>query len=672
MLQTKFRFARSLRSAMLLCMLAVILFSCQKEGPVPLTASGATLQSNPNREAEYARIGGDLEAGFSYAVQDLMFKSLLVYLTQQKVDGDYEVLLSDLLAVPVQTGGTALDYFLSRSNESIARRDLRALMDDHPSTIVAVRGNPENWLNGTAIPTVKFVPTGFSETTKMTTGTRNGTSVALDLSTAFTEAVIVIMKSERHEDNGNLFVSQNANQFQRQAGPGVNASDVTGPIQLKTASDPEPTACPATLPTITSFTAVQENGGLKLSYAASDFPTTLCNWGRIRITRTNPDNSTVSWFRTADQPRFFTDPGGYPNVTYTYEINVYVAYVESSTGNWFTCPATNNLMTVSAQYPAFGSLVESLTGTNMSSSTIRYDWLPPENGVAEKYRLRRATVNGYVPLDPGNLEIDGLETDYFYNTIPVSLRGTLVETQIQYKSIGGWQGNFFDRTYASHRNAGEPLYFNGVRMNLLAFENTESALFGAPEIRLTALQATAAAATTTPVQTFIPMSGCTTPIQVIEWNWTPTFFFFFLLPPIPVLVTYDINTGFYYPSGSPGGYEILDAWNADLYSSAVTVTLKETDLNVPVITQTTNTQSIAVTPSASFGFKIGKGEASSVGISSTWSDATATIVRYPVDDIDIEVNKIIYYHEPRVLPKGRALFSNQSYQDQCKALGDNL
>lgn len=667
MLKTQVLPIRVLNPGMLLLFLSLFLYSCKKDSPIALNKASAGIQATPNEGLEYDRIGGNLEKAFSFAVQDNNFKWLIVLMTQEKVDGDYEVKLSDLMAVPMKTGGTALDHFLALANEQVTRQDIESFMAAHPGTIVAVRGNPGNWLRGTSMPPVKFVPHDFSEGIESTTATQNGTQVSLDLSSSFTDAVVVIMKSERHDSNGELVTSSQGERTNSQTTPVISASDVTGSSQLRVTCDPEPTSCPSTIPNLVSFTATPENGGVKLSFNIQNLPSTFCNWGRIKITRFNPNNTTTIFDRRAHQGSFFYDNTGSFGVTYSYTCEVYVAYI-SSAGGWITCPATNNLQSASAQYPQIGSTVDTYTGSNQTSNSIRYDWLPPSSGIANEYRIRRATPTGYSTLISG---IPGTQFDHFYNPVPWYFKGTLIETQIQYKAGGPWQGNFFDRTYASFRDPGEPLYFHGVRMDVQAFEYSESPLYGAPEIRLTALQANAAESTDKAAQTFLPMSGCLNATQVEQLVWDSSTWLYVLYgvgEPTTVEVTYYTNSGYYYPSDAPNGYEILNSWNPDLYGSAIKVSLKETDIGVPIVTGQTNTSSTEVSINAKFGFKLFKVIGADIGVESTWKDASTTTIRYPDSDLDIEVDKLIYYHEPQILTKGRALFGNQLFPNQCAAL----
>ena len=671
---------RVLKPGVLLFLLSLLLYSCQKDRPVALEGSMQNVQTNPGKWLEYNRIGGNLETAFSYAIMDDNFKWLLALMTQQKVDGDYEVLLSDLMSVPMKNGGTSLSYFMNLVKGAVSQQDMISFMAAHPATIVGVRGNPANWLRGTFTPCVKFIPDDFVETTKATTVSQNGSPVQMSLASGFSEAVIVIMRSERHDENGDRFEPVKGKGNRTINSPMVGASDVNGSAELKITCDPEPTTCPATLPTLVSFSATPENGGMKLSYNIQNLPQEFCTWGRIKITRFNPNNTTTEIYRYAHQPYFFYDATGNPGVTYTYQVDVYVAYQSNAAGGWVTCPASNNLLTASATYPQFGAPVETYAGSNQSSTSIRYDWLPPAGGIPNEYRIRRATTTGYATLVTG---IPGSQTDYFYNSIPSAYRGDLIETQIQYRASGPWQGNFFDRTYASYREPGEPLYFHGVRLDLTGFEYHENPLFGAPEVRLTALQANAAEETDIRAQTFLPMSGCQETVQEEQVVWNlPNFPFIFFPPfsppgfpfPIPsiITVTYNANNGLFYPSDAPNGYQILDSWSPALYGSAITVTLKETDVAEPIITEVTETESSEVMVKGEFGFKLFKVINSEIGVESTWEKAKETTIRYPDADLDIEFEKIIYYHDTRIIKKGRALFSNQEFSNQCARLNSHL
>ena len=80
------------------------------------------------------------------------------------------------------------------------------------------------------------------------------------------------------------------------------------------------------LPTLDSFSAVQQNGGIKLTYAASNFPASLCRWGRVKITRYAPNGQTKRFYLYANQVNFIYDLTGDLNTTYDYVAEIYIAY----------------------------------------------------------------------------------------------------------------------------------------------------------------------------------------------------------------------------------------------------------------------------------------------------------------------------------------------------------
>ena len=659
-----------LKPILLVALFALALSACKKEEPMSMAA--AELESDkPNPWEGFNNKGPDLEMTFSLAIADDNLSKLIVLMAYQREDGDTEVLLSDLLAVPLKAGGTVADYIaaLSRGNSTAA--DLNDFAANWPSTIVAVRGNPVSWLQGSHTPPVKFVPYDFDESTRSTMATVAGSPVNLDCSQRFTEAVLVLMRSERYGHRGGGTASDQQNTGGRLAGPQIGASDVGGPSVLSAVCDPEPVACPAVEPTLNSFTATAQNGGVLLSYNVSDLPSNLCSWGRIHFTRLNPDGSYRNWWRFADDPNSFYDDTGDPNITYTYTARAYVAFFSEATGDWVTCPAAPNSISQTIAYPEAGALVESYQGSNQSSTSIRYDWNLPTGAFADKIRIRRTTSTGFVTIDDN---IPATSTSYFYNNVPSQFRGQKVETQIQYKASGPWQGAFFDETYASFREPGEPLYFNGIRMNLSTYEFAENPLYGSPEIHLSALQANIGGGTNEIATKYLAMTGCFDPTPVyVTISSVPSWpFSMFYSSSTTYAIILEENNGLFYPTDSPEGYEILSSWNSDLFSSAITVTLLESDAGEvnPTTTTTTSTESVGV--NAKIGVKKEKIEVASFGVTSDWEDATSTTVEYPTEALPVEADRIIYYHEPLMLVKGTALFSNRPILTNCSALAFHL
>lgn len=638
--------ARRLSPYTLLFILSLFLATgCQKdklEGLDPYSGSG------PNENPQFDRFnefGPKLEHAISFAVADHDFAKHVIDLSQERRDGDFEILLRSVLDEPMDNGQSAMEILLAEGQGMFASEELSEFVKEYPSTIVGVRGNPTAWFEGKTVPVVKFVEWGFEEKTPSTQATQSGEPVTLNLTQEFEEAVIAIHLSERHDFNGMPVMPLEVNDLPRQANPGIGASDVTDAESLPTLCGPEPSSCSGNVPNLVSFTATPQNGGMRLDYNITNFPPTLCHWGKITIKRINPNGSTKTWWRFAHMPNFFYDNTGGPNVTYTYEIDVRMSFINPSgpVGQYTRCSATNNLQTATATYPASGPAVSTYTGKNLGPLSLRYDWSAPLGAAVSEYRIRRSNNSSWTQVSPN---MPATQTSFFYNmpnSFPNSDHGKLIETQIQYRSGGPWQGNFFDRTYTSYRNPGQPFYYHGVRLGTNFYEIGENPLLGAPEVRLVALQASASGTPIVLANTLIPMSGCT--------RAYPPFGFHY-------------NNGDFYPSATPRGYKILNQWSSDLYGSAIRVQTAETDFHQVVVTSSSQVQTDTKSVSAKLGLKILKLEGSSIGYTSTLTNTTTTNIRYPVDDIPIG-DDLIQYHEPRKLTKGFSLFGYFEHANHC-------
>lgn len=617
----------------------------------------------------YDKFGPKLENAISLAAKSKAFAIELAQQTQTMPTGDFEVLLSDFIEGRLMPEGedqhgpkrSVKEFIIENAKGSFTAEELDNFLANYPSIIIGLRGDALKWLQDENYSApVKFVSSTFDKKSQVIEATQAGNKISFDLTKTSENPIIALHISERHDYDGNPVVVKGATEFD----PSVSANDVTAGQTIEKMCNPEPTACPSATPVITSFNATPENGAIKLTYSIANFPTTLCSWGRIKITRLNPNNTYTYFYRFANSPTVFFDNAGGPNVSYTYTIEAYVAYKDGAVptpGNWVTCP-TSNILTTSATMPELGPLIETFVGTNMSNTTIRYDWYPLNGAPISEYRLRKATTSGYQVLGTFNSST----FDYFYNH-PSSDRGNLVEAQIQYKSGGSWQGNTFDRTHASFRNSGQPFRYYGLRMDdVVAFEYNESPIFGAPEVRLTAVQATASEQTITLANTFLPMSPCLV-TETRTFRWGP-------FPWQVITFTQTTNTGYYFPTQAPSGYQILNSWSNALHGTAITVITKETDVHVPVITDETNTSSNETKVNASFGFKLFKVIDTKVGVESTWKNASEIKIKYPVSDLDLGED-IIYYHEHPTTVKGFQLFGNISGVNSgniCATLSNNL
>lgn len=643
----------------------ITLISCKKDDPFI-----AHLEANQDMVWEdFNKMGPILEEVISHLVEQDVFTYQLVTMTNERPTGDFEVLFKDFLNAELLDGGSPRQMILDNPHINISSEKLERFIVQYPSTIIAVRGNIRSWAEKKEVPAVKFIPSNFDEKSKTTNALKTGAQIQLDLSKPFADAVVTISKSERHDLQGNLITPSNAakgSDSKLPNGPSINGKDVGGEPMLKVLCEPEPTACPSGSIVINSFTATPVAGAVRMDYNIDGLSPSLCTWSRIKIVRTSPTGQTYSWLRYANQPNFFFDNTGIFNTPYNYQIFAYVAYM-TPTG-WVTCPQSNTL-SATATYPAAGPVVSSYRGSNQTSTSIRYDWSPTNASMyAEEYRIQRATPTGYQTLVSG---LDGNQSDYFYQPVPSNLRGTKIETRIQYRGGGYWQGNFFDRTYASFRDPGQPLMYYGININdITDYEWNESPLYGAPEIRLVALQSNAAEESVTLANAFLPMSACTTE-EVVRIPIV----YIFGMPVAYRDVTIFTNSGFYFPTNAPNGYTILSGWNADLFSSAISIKTTETDVHVPLITEQTNVDKVEVGLKANYGFKAEIPEVGelSAGVESSWKNENTTTVKilYPTTDLSVG-EYIIYYHEHMVTKKGIELFGFIPEMEKCVRLNQHL
>ena len=139
---------------------------------------------------DYDAFGPKLEIGVSRALNQFEFKEGVIKMTQEMPMGDFEVLLTDLLArETTDPAKTLRDVLLSAADGVFTANELDDYMAAYPSMILGVRGPVISWALGQHIPPVVFVPSGFEESEQYIQGTRNGRPVEVSLAGQFTEAV---------------------------------------------------------------------------------------------------------------------------------------------------------------------------------------------------------------------------------------------------------------------------------------------------------------------------------------------------------------------------------------------------------------------------------------------------------------------------------------------------
>ncbi len=632
--------------------------SCQKDRfELDDAPAGAAASINSIATTSFNSFGEKLEEAFSTAMTNQMVKISIMELTKDLPTGDYEVLLSTLLNLELKGADQGVKAaILTEGDGLFTEAELDQFVTDFPATIVAVRGPWQGWASEDNVPPVLFVPADLDDDVKQLTGLRNG--VAQDFSAEETpdHAVITIQLSERHDNQGRLIGTLGEENVKSM--PSVNLSDnPTSPDAMLTCV--EPTSCPSGLVTINSFDASIVNNAIWLSWDV-DVPAGVCaDWVKIRITRTNPNGSIWTLYSTAGGFPGMYDNSATPNTQFTYTMQAYVAYLSDVTNDWVTCPR-DNAGPVTIESPGFAEPHESFVGQNMNNTTIRYQWLPPENGASE-YKLSAWNDNSnsfqQIAILNGNT--------FAYNyTHPTSLRGDLVTMKIQHRaSTYAWQGDFVDQSYASFRNPNEPLYFHG--MNVPNWEELEQSTeehwwWGAPEFRVITLQSR-------PNGSAVEVSHIVTPTErcrIIVGYITRYFMGYAYQEPIVS------HTTFFRPTTGP--LTLLNQWDNALFGTKLNIHIHETDLMEVTTTSTTTTTTTSggfsltlkdLTPKI-FGSKVKKLLSFGLGVKSEWSTTEKVTITYPTSDHKIFDN-FIHYHDERELIINGAAFGASIPEDDC-------
>ena len=663
------------RNIVLFGILAIAIFfifqSCKKD---KLSEFEPTENFQQAGMQDYDEFGPSLEQAVDKSLKDKDFKTALIKLTQERRMGDFEVLMTSFLNHKAENGTQIKDILLENADGLFDEKQLDTFLENYPSLIIATRGSIQSWVMEEHSPPTVFVPAGFKETEMEIEGIKEGQAISIKLDHYFDDAVIAMHISERHDKQGNPIIIDHTppkTASSQIARPGINMSDQTG-AGLRSTCDPEPSTC--TNPSIISFEVENVNGGIRLTYEIGNFPESLCQWGRVKITRIGPalpggngNPEIVEFLRYANDFNIFYDVNVTPNTEYVYQITAEIRYMDPDgpqypNQDWITCSSNSMEESIIADDPL--PLLNSFRGTNQNNTTLLYNWYPPQNIAANQYRLRVLTDNGYEEV-PGSPIPAGTGNNYLQYNHPIEDRGNLVEMQIQYQASAGWGGDFFDRSYASFRNPGQPLYYYGARIpDPTVYELStlgEGLLFGAPEIRLLAVRGAGTIddrQTIIEQQTVIFMMNCVRTVDIGPFS-------------------FDIPTNYFVPNtGYP--VDIKSSWDPNLEGSAITVKLTETDVSEIVITSQTNQETITVAVNAEFGYKAGVdlfgiidvGIETSIGVQASYKSAEEIEIQYPVSDIEMDFYTI-YYHNPFVLPHNSHLYGyavNELEETPCDVL----
>lgn len=460
-----------------LCLLGALLLllsACQKEENWQTLPQEIPTKSR--RGGTYDTFGQKLEHVFSKAIKDPVFKYRVIEHTRGLPVGDFEVLLSDLLASGSPIAAETLEDMLLRYSAGVfSKVELTNFLRDYPSVIVGVRGGYHSWVKNNVVPPVAFVPTSFLESDFTINGHRNGQPHEIALNKAFSETVIAIRLSERHDLNGTILTADQG---------GVQV--VTG----GTNCDELPEDCPTEPILVTAFDVNIVNGAAAISYSL-EIPDGVCpEWVRIQVVQGNPDGEIALPIRTgADFPVFY-DSSVREGIQYDYTINVFVVS-ESGQCKGIYSDDIETVFIEEDAHPDYVAVTDFLA-QNINSHAIEFIWEPPSGIAVDQYRIRYRTNDGGELIDLPGMPVSSNTLSHVW-PYPEELRGQKLEAVIDYRSAGSWHATFTHDVLATFRDPGQDAYLSGIDYenieDLEQNELGENPINGFPELRLVALQA---------------------------------------------------------------------------------------------------------------------------------------------------------------------------------------
>ena len=193
---------------------------------IPVGCERSDLRSGDyqNKDGLFEKNGYNLDMkDFSLAVTSAIkdnksFRNLIKEEALKMFDGDYDVLLSNIVNYSIEMAGSSVksagesycvrdllqSHFKSSSGQT-ENKSSGSVIDDliskYPYLQISVPVNAENWVDDTYVPVVTFIPYEFDEAaiTEVTGYTSDGNTIVLDAIVPPEDPVIVIGMNERIE-----------------------------------------------------------------------------------------------------------------------------------------------------------------------------------------------------------------------------------------------------------------------------------------------------------------------------------------------------------------------------------------------------------------------------------------------------------------------------------------
>ncbi|HHG84095.1 MAG TPA: hypothetical protein ENJ82_05035, partial [Bacteroidetes bacterium] len=553
----------------LLCSIAMLtLNSCMKDKLIP---NGQQLNETGNDEhpvfKSYQKHGTIVHEALAAGINDPQFRALLKEQSLVKKDGDTEILLSSLLGMGMKSGENVRDFLVKKYNEvpskpQINRSDLSKFSEKFPSIIVGVRGPVADWATQSHVPTTIFLPLDFKESSTSIPGMKaNGEMVDVDISAPFTQVVLTLAPSERHDAQGNL--KYDPGQYRQSAPAAVGINDATrhgNGGNVAALLPVEPLTCATSSPNAAiNFSATNTASGILLTWSQGSNAqyANLGTWARWVIYR----NGTVVHTVYGSEAPSFTDSNLAPFTNYSYSIRFSLV---SRAG---TC--SSPVVYANATSGGSPSRVTDLVDNVQLSTKINLFWNNPSQ-FAKHHQIDRYNfqTNNW-SLVQSNVSPNA--TSYSYTSY---IRGSKHIYRVRTKGATGWSNPTYRSLIAPYRNSGSPMLAWSFYIPNLS--SIESPTLGAPELLLTATNGNinpvtqVLGGTLLHNSTFIPLRNC------------------------PGSRT---NRNYQVSGGSP--VHLITPWDYGLYGSVCRVVLVETDQTDPFIdnltvgTQVTSQNSIS-------------------------------------------------------------------------------
>ena len=252
---------------LLLTSAALVFAGCENEvEPLNLVDEADTVQEIEQgyTDSKINTMRKTISFDLKEAIKNKEFRKYLKNEALKRKDGEPNVYLRDLPYQEVENGRMAVDYLYAGSSivgnpgaRTAAINKLDQIESQDHSLVISIPVNAEDWDPDSFVPPVVYLPNSFEEDNLMELRgfDSNGEPFVMDAKTEPNYPVIVIKKSERVDEQGNIVTNKADNEEVQ--GP---LSESTTSRLSKTTDDPSAPCMATTIPGIPT--------GLSVSYVS--------------------------------------------------------------------------------------------------------------------------------------------------------------------------------------------------------------------------------------------------------------------------------------------------------------------------------------------------------------------------------------------------------------------